>query len=214
MARRRKTPGFATTDYEYPQAPDYVIAELRYDSRVRGLRARPPWRTRRGGAGGAHAPRDARRVRRQARRAALRPPGARARRARNRAPRARAADGGLRAKRFRADRAAQPEGRAADRGAAGARRNRSGRPTSRRAPSRPPRPRAPAPRAGTSSRRRATCTRRRTALAPWRVWPIAGGGITRCTQLAANCSPRPISAARVRPAQTYRLPSRHAIPSR
>ena len=34
MARRRKTPGFATTDYEYPQAPDYVIAELRYDSRV------------------------------------------------------------------------------------------------------------------------------------------------------------------------------------
>ncbi|MGE5794102.1 MAG: hypothetical protein ACM36B_15505, partial [Bacteroidota bacterium] len=32
MARRRK--GFVTADYDYPKAPDYVIAELRYDSRV------------------------------------------------------------------------------------------------------------------------------------------------------------------------------------
>ena len=34
MARRRKSPGFASADYAYPKAPDYVIAELRYDSRV------------------------------------------------------------------------------------------------------------------------------------------------------------------------------------
>ena len=34
MARRGRSSGFATADYEYPQAPDYVIAELRYDSRV------------------------------------------------------------------------------------------------------------------------------------------------------------------------------------
>jgi subtilisin family serine protease len=32
MARRK--PGFAAADYDYPQAADYVIAELKYDSRV------------------------------------------------------------------------------------------------------------------------------------------------------------------------------------
>jgi subtilisin family serine protease len=34
MARRGRSPGFTTADYEYPKVPDYVIAELRYDSRV------------------------------------------------------------------------------------------------------------------------------------------------------------------------------------
>ena len=34
MARRGRSPGFATADYEYPKVPDYVIAELRYNSRV------------------------------------------------------------------------------------------------------------------------------------------------------------------------------------
>jgi len=34
MPRRRRTPGFAAADFDFPKAADYVVAELRYESRV------------------------------------------------------------------------------------------------------------------------------------------------------------------------------------
>jgi subtilisin family serine protease len=34
MSKRKKTPGYTSATYEYPRAADYVIAELRYGSRV------------------------------------------------------------------------------------------------------------------------------------------------------------------------------------
>ena len=199
MARRRKTPGFATTDYEYPQAPDYVIAELRYDSRVavsgRGrlgapAGAEPAVRTLHETLGAFDVKRVAPHFDLPERALATRATGLRAR-AR---PTADYAQSGFVQIVPQATRRTRREIAA------------------RLARAKPvwqayvaPRPVPAAARDGRQrhepelrARRRATCTRRRTASAPWRYGPIAGGkgrGVRVC-DIEGNWKLPPGSAAR------------------